>query len=475
MLMKFSRFAATLWTIALLLAAGPMFSFAADAKIDVDRETQRPSRAGRKSKSLSQAAKKAGKRRAAEGAGERITYQQIFKDPDNIDLNFRYAKQQIVEGDLKGASATLERILMVDPALPRVRLLFAVVHLRLDNLYEAEKELTTILKLPMPSSLRGEIDEYMRIIRRRRRRTNISARFGAGFQYDTNRNAAPNSGQRLFLDVARDLVSGRKEDDQSLIALGHIGIVHDLGVQAGHELFANYNYFRAEQAEISLLDMQAHSYEAGFKYRSSLFGDFKFGPVGSYVTLDANTPYLRTQGAKLSWKRTLSKKTSLDFSVRTVFERFLPSVNLSLAEDRSGGRSDLRFGIGRVLTPSQYLSVHAFYMEKDAQKRFNAFTRLGIRFTHQWMLGKGRFMLSSLTAADDEYRLREAAIASGTRSDNTLRIGLTFGTPMDFVHKGLKDIIATTSYNMFHSFSNMTNYEYTNHSLNAMLTYKFEY
>lgn len=473
--MKFSRLTAILWAFPLLLAAGPTPSFAAAAKIDVDRETQRPSRAGRRSERLSQTAKKAEERRAVESAGERITYQQIFKDPDNIDLNFRYAKQQIIEGDLKGASATLERILMIDPALPRVRLLLAVVHLRLDNLYEAEKELTAILKLPMPSSLRGEIDEYMRLIRRRRRRTNINARLGAGFQYDTNRNAAPNSGQRLFLGSVTNLVSGLKEDDQSLIATGHIGVVHDLGVQAGHELFANYNYYRAEQAEISLLDMQAHSYEAGFKYKSSQFGDFSIGPVGNYVTLDANTPYLRTQGARLSWKRTLSKTTTLDFSVRTVFERFLPSVNLSLAEDRSGGRSDVRFGTGKVLTPSQYLSVHAFYMDKDAKKRYNAFSRLGIRLAHQWLLGKGRFMLTSFTGALDRYAEPEFAISTAFRRDDTVRFGATFGTPLGFIAAPLKDLIWSAGGEIFHSFSNLTNYQYTNHRVNTMLTYKFDY
>ena len=98
--MHFIAATLTAMAISLLLAAGPMPSFAAGANIDVDRETQRPSREGRKSKSLSQAAEKAQERRAAEGAGERISYQQIFKDPDNIKLNFRYAKQQIIEGDL---------------------------------------------------------------------------------------------------------------------------------------------------------------------------------------------------------------------------------------------------------------------------------------------------------------------------------------------------------------------------------------
>ena len=50
---------------------------------------------------------------------------------------------------------------MVDPALPRVRLLLAVVHLRLDNLFEAQRELNAVRSEQMPESLKDEIDEYL--------------------------------------------------------------------------------------------------------------------------------------------------------------------------------------------------------------------------------------------------------------------------------------------------------------------------
>jgi len=45
-----------------------------------------------------------------------------LEDPDNIMLNFRYAQTQIKNNNLLGAAGTLERILLVNPNLSKVRL-----------------------------------------------------------------------------------------------------------------------------------------------------------------------------------------------------------------------------------------------------------------------------------------------------------------------------------------------------------------
>ena len=78
---------------------------------------------------------------------ESVTLADVFADPDNLDLNFRYAKAQIARGELLGAASTLERVLLVDPNLTRASLLYGVVLFRLDNLEEAERTLKAVREL----------------------------------------------------------------------------------------------------------------------------------------------------------------------------------------------------------------------------------------------------------------------------------------------------------------------------------------
>ncbi|WP_303980791.1 M48 family metallopeptidase [Dongia mobilis] len=70
---------------------------------------------------------------------ETVTYDQVLADPDNIELSYLYAISQIRKADLLGASATLDRLILLAPKEPNIRALRAIVLYRLDNLREAEK------------------------------------------------------------------------------------------------------------------------------------------------------------------------------------------------------------------------------------------------------------------------------------------------------------------------------------------------
>ena len=56
-----------------------------------------------------------------------IPFKQVLSAPDNVQLNIDYARQQIAAGDLKEAGATLERILLLNPTLYDVRVLYGLV------------------------------------------------------------------------------------------------------------------------------------------------------------------------------------------------------------------------------------------------------------------------------------------------------------------------------------------------------------
>ncbi len=134
-------------------------------------------------------------------SGGDVAYTDVLRDPDNIDLNFRFAQTQIRQGNIRGASATLERILLLDPTRPDVRLLYAVVLFRLDNLTDAERELRAVRDLPMKPELRSEVDSLLDQIDQRRRRLRAELLVNMGIQYDWNGNSAQYSNTRLFSDT----------------------------------------------------------------------------------------------------------------------------------------------------------------------------------------------------------------------------------------------------------------------------------
>jgi tetratricopeptide (TPR) repeat protein len=403
----------------------------------------------------------------------RITWEQVYKNPDNIELNYKYAQQQVAEGDVRGAVATLERILIIDPGLPRVRLFYAVVLYRLGSYAESRRELLQLKDLQMPGSLRAEIDEYLRRIQRKLRRTNISARFSIGVQYDTNRNASPGSGQRLFGGTPVTLTTGLKEGDQALIGMANIAVVHDLGSQGGHTFDADYNYYRAEQAELDLLDFDAHSWSLGGTYKTARYGEFSPKSVFQFYQLD-NTDYMRGRGVQFGWKKTVTTKWALDAGLRTVFEEFLDRTIVN-APERTGQRTQWWYGAQYAAKPQHRLGFRHTIVDKDARELYNAYLRHSLMGNHQWLLGKGRFMLTTLTINSDQYEAPETIIANQHRRDTSARINLTYGMPLGGLQSMLRDLIWTVGYDYYKNSSNITNYDFTNHKFNMMFTYKWDH
>ena len=69
----------------------------------------------------------------------------LFEDPGNLELNFALFQQQLSEDDLDGASATMERVLLIDPRSKLARILLADVQLRKGNLILARSTLQALL------------------------------------------------------------------------------------------------------------------------------------------------------------------------------------------------------------------------------------------------------------------------------------------------------------------------------------------
>ena len=226
----------SLKSLAVLLFSLLVFHPQAFAE-DVTNETQNLRTEAWRAKQTSRVAEKSKEKAANDKFKTGVTYEDILKDPDNIELNARYAQDQIAKGELLSAAATLERILLVNPNLADVRLLYAVVLYRLDSLNEAQKELDSLRTITLPPAIREQVTAYEQKIKQRKRRTHIGLRQSNGWGYDTNRNAAPSSKFQLANDVAQDLTgTNNRRADTHFLNISTVDVTHDLGFQAGHSV-----------------------------------------------------------------------------------------------------------------------------------------------------------------------------------------------------------------------------------------------
>jgi hypothetical protein len=432
------------------------------------RETDRAARAAEASRQLRPLA-----------PGEAVTYDEVLQHPDDVDLNYRFAQTQVARGELRGAASTLERILLLAPDLARVRLLYAVVLYRLDNLNEAEREFRTVSKLPMPDSLRIEVDFYLDQIALRRKTTRYSATLGGGMQWDSNRNAGPDGAQVLFLDRPLQLVQGKKQSDFSGVMLAGLRAQHDLGYDAGHALLGGIQVFGQKQVEETDLDLMALSGEFGGLYRSP-WVDVQPGIYGTYMNL-AGESYLSTIGTGVRANHRFSQSVDVFARLRFDYEWFESLDRSEITDQRTGAR--VQGGIGATWTPIPVLRIDAGVggVYKAADQDFYSYTGPVAFLGGTWLLGRGQFLLSTFTFEYDGYEGPEPIVSSKTRRDQIYIAGLTYGAPLAFLMPFLshtaafRDTLLTVNATYMDEQSTIENYRYDDLRFTVMYTKNFEF
>ncbi|HOW58148.1 MAG TPA: hypothetical protein PLO78_00320 [Candidatus Omnitrophota bacterium] len=462
--------------VFLFLASFATLAFAED----IGREAETVRRETRGAKQIAKTAAKSQEQAVTEKFKTGVTYADVLKDPDNIQLNFRYAQSQISKNELLGAAATLERILLLDPNLADVRLLYAVVLYRLDSLNEAQKELDILKPLTLPSQIKQEVDFYQKKIQYQKRRTHFTLRESFGWGYDTNRNASPGSKKQLFFDTALDTQgTNTRRADTHYLNVTSLDVTHDLGFQAGHSVFASFTYFLQEQTNVRSLDLGSYQYELGGTYKSK-YVNFTPSFYSSYLFL-SDESFLRVQGGSFLFDRDLTRKLNVYYNFRLERQDYMNINENNDSYNRKGPEFDHYWGFHYLIIPTMRWSSTIGYGEKDAKQKYYAYDRVSLNNSHTWIWPKGQFLINTLSAYFDSYEGPELSVAGRHRHDKIMRYRFTYGAPLETLLVGkilprpFKDIVFTFSYELYRSLSNITNYSYTNNKLEGLLTKRLEF
>ena len=113
----------------------------------------------------------------AQGQGT-ITFEDVFANPDDKQLNIDYARQEAAAGNLLASAATLERLLLNDPNWDEARLFYAAVLYRLGDYQGAEREVRILEARPLSPNLQAQLQSFKERIRQKQSRSALSGSIG---------------------------------------------------------------------------------------------------------------------------------------------------------------------------------------------------------------------------------------------------------------------------------------------------------
>ena len=415
--------------------------------------------------------------------GGPVTLSEIMRDPDNIDLNYRYAQTQVADSNLRGASATLERILLLNPGLVKIRLFYTYVLYRLDNRIEVEAQLAMLERIKLTAKQQEEVEQLEQRLTHRVKRTRITMTLGAGLAFQRNANFAPES-ERVdaIVDVfgvpvaVPDVPTTPKEDDLSYLATANLGFTHDLAHPDGHYLFGSVSGYLNEQVTVDNTDYNTVTANLGGVYQTS-WGNIVGQVRGGHFRLN-DDGFLNYYGFDIDFRRDfMDGALKTNFRHSTTFEDY--DVTSGVTEERTGPRFEFELGARYQLTKNQILGGAIMYTKKDADEPWREFDGFEVKVNHLLHVN-GYTVRNSIGYSNEDYDANNPRISLITRDDDDFRYQFTFSSPLrrlfagDRLPRAIGGIRMDASLIYTDASSNIQNFEYDNLRGQIFFSKKFD-
>ncbi len=408
-----------------------------------------------------------------------VTYDQVLENPDDLMLSYRFALKQIQDGDLLGASATLDRLILLAPEEPNIRALRAIVLYRLGNLREAKDEFEQLLLLELDPKLRGHIERYAEQIDQQSKRTRLSLLLSLGYQFDSNR-AGGNK-----IDKVRTVVGNFElnnaaptEDDHSLQALARLSVEHDLPGQDRHTLFANATVYDGDQFDLDDFDTQTVGAQAGIR--------LQIDPLFVTPSITYNHLWLGEESyldifqaeARYDWR--VNDPINLFGAFALADYDYHVTSNYPSADDQSGLDASARIGLDWYLGADHRMTFAYAHRRFDANVEFESFDGDRLNIDHVWLIGSGIFLVTNLSAEWDRYDELDPLFVGDDREDVIYRGRMTLGVPVATIvgaeQRGLLDGLLLSTYGEYYrQDSNRELNEFENVRAGIAVSKRFEF
>ena len=366
---------------------------------------------------------------------------EMYQDIGDLDKTFHFAELAIAVGDLEGAIAGLERMLIIDPDLPQVRMQLGTLYFQLRSYAMALTYLNAVLAhTEVPEDIKESAQALVTQIDALTSPHRFSGTVVGGVRYQTNANGGPMTNQiRLFGGSAILDDKYTHQPDWDVSVAGQFSYIYDFETEPSKVLETRVSVYSSKQDKQSQVD--------------TTLAEIQFGPTVGLTpqpgqALDIR-PYVLVNDMALGGKDSftglgggldLNYKTSMT-SAWNLGGRYVDRDYDNVAEaGLEGPRTRLFAGKTFGLSSMTIGTVNLNAFNEDTDEASSAYWEYGVQGTIQHILGTPfSFSPQPWTASvtigfyDKAYDEANPGVdASTVRKDDTLRTSASLVIPLNF-------------------------------------------
>jgi tetratricopeptide (TPR) repeat protein len=326
-------------------------------------------------------------------------FTRMQQDPADLDVAFAYAILSARLGDLEGAAATYEAMLMRRPDAARVQLELAAIYYRLNALTLARQNFEAVAARPdVPDAVMSKINEYLAAINRQEwgGRTGLSGQITAGARYQSDANSAPNDRfvNTVFGRFEWDQ-NARAQSDVSTFFTGQVNWREPLGTH-GHVIAAGLNIGLAGYNKVHAMSNQSIEARIGPDFALDQLG-LQQARLGASVMLGTSRlggeKYMDARGMTVNFQMPFNRVNQLSASLLWRHEDYDTNAQRPLGDDYDGNRLRMTLAYTRQLNERWQVFAGIFHENRTASNVTHAYgengVNLGVNYRYASPFGDG--------------------------------------------------------------------------------------
>ena len=318
-------------------------------------------------------------------------YQEVLKDPGNLDKSFRFTQLAIERGDFEAAISALERMLITNPNLPRVRLELGVLYFRLGSYALAKSYLESAIKgKEVPPKVRERVGVFLAKINDLLSTSKVFGSVSAGLRYQTNANAGPSSPSVLLFGFPAELDEAyTSQKDANLFGALNLRHVYDLGTQEKTTLDTDIFVFGSKQFDQDQVDVFFVELVSGpqFRVASEESGNMLIRPFvsGNVIHLGEDILYA-SFGGGVEVSRQVNDRLGLTLRYDVRGKRYDNNTSRPNASDENGVEHSGHVTAAISITPTVNvfarvrLKAHDARVDYEANREYGGLAGLSVSY-----------------------------------------------------------------------------------------------
>ncbi len=314
------------------------------------------------------------------------TFEQMLKNPADLDTTFHFAELATELGNYEAAISALERMLLFNPELPRVRFELGVLYFRLGSYDIARTYLTEARDAPgTPKEVQARANAFLAEIDKRASPHKFSGALSTGLRFQSDANAG--SGPDVIANGISATLSSQftRRPDWNAFVTGNGRYTYDLGTQNNSVIESDGVFYYSKQRKVGTVDLALAELNLGPRFDvipgDTLWMNLRPYVLANDVFLD-HEQYFYTLGSGIEASRPLGDRLAVDGVYEFRFKRFSDSPNQPTAVQLNSVVNSFALDFRYALLQSGVVGLGTSFAKEDAAQTFNSNKELDFRLNY---------------------------------------------------------------------------------------------